>query len=93
MNGLVYGILGLAVLIGLIFVVVRYRKDEKPKIMELTCGDCVKKGGDCIHDKSGKFASCKIHPHGNPHKGSETFVAKQGLDAYYTFYGVPNFPL
>jgi len=93
MNGLVYGILGVVVLITLVFTVVYYRRRQPPQIMKLTCGDCVEKGGECVHDRSGKFLSCKIHLHGNPHKGGENFVAKQGLDAYYTFYGVPNFPL
>lgn len=96
MNGLVYGILGFLALVGVLYMaMITYHNMYGPFFGKdrMTCADCKAKGGDCVHDKEGKFASCKTYPHKNPHHGSETFVAQPGLDAYYTFYGVPNFPL
>ena len=79
--------------LAIIILVVSIVLGNKTGFEGLTCGECVKKGGKCNHDKSGEFASCTHYPHGNPHHGSSTYVAQPKPDAYYTFYGVPNFSL
>ena len=86
------GFLGLLAVVGAVLVSMYYQDIFGFKKTD-PCEECKAQGGKCNLDKDGNHASCSIHPHGNPHKGGETFVAQHRDDAMYTYYGVPNFPL